>query len=286
MQIPESGLKAGHPFRTILFISSPGCVSPTEGVYDMCLILFAYRVHPDYPLIVAANRDEYMDRPTDPARFWKDHPDVLAGRDRVKGGTWMGITRRGRFAALTNFRDPFASVKDKKSRGLLVRDYLTTEISPRKYLDALSDQRTSYPGFNLLIGSPRELWYYSNRSNTTRSVQPGIHGLSNALLDTPWPKVVKGKERLAACLRNLDPSCLFELLADEEPAPDEKLPDTGVGLEMERLLSPAFIRIPGYGTRSSTVLIVDARGEVNFIERTFAGERTAEVSYRFSIREK
>lgn len=252
----------------------------------MCLILLAYRSHPDYPLIVAANRDEFLDRPTEPARFWKDHPDLLAGRDGVGGGTWMGITRRGRFAALTNYRDPFASVKNKKSRGLLVRDYLTAEISPRNYLNNLSKHRTSYPGFNLLVGSPRELWYYSNQKNMISSVEPGIHGLSNALLDTPWPKVVKGKERMAACLQKPDPSCLFELLADEEPAPDEQLPDTGIGLERERLLSPAFIRAPGYGTRSSTVLLVSARGEVNFIERSFAGEKTTEVRYRFFIEEE
>lgn len=252
----------------------------------MCLILFAFRAHPDYPLIVAANRDEFMDRPTEPAQFWKDHPDVLAGRDQVKGGTWMGITRRGRFAALTNFRDPFASVKNKKSRGLLARDYLTTEIPPRDYLESLQERRASYPGFNLLVGSPRELWYYSNQNGMCRSVEPGIHGLSNAFLDTPWPKVVKGKERIAACLQNPEPSRLFELLADEEPAPDEQLPDTGVGLETERLLSPAFIRMTGYGTRSSTVLIVNARGEVDFIERTFTEGGAREVRFRFSIREE
>ncbi|MGI6125360.1 MAG: NRDE family protein [Planifilum sp.] len=253
----------------------------------MCLILLAYRSHPDYPLIVAANRDEFLDRPTEPARFWKDHPDLLAGRDGVGGGTWMGITRRGRFAALTNFRNPSESLTHKKkSRGLLVRDYLITDLSPQNYLKRLSDQRTSYPGFNLLVGSHRELWYYSNQTGAVCSVAPGIHGLSNALLDTPWPKVVKGKARMAACLQKPDPSCLFELLADEEPAPDEQLPDTGIGLERERLLSPAFIRAPGYGTRSSTVLLVSARGEVNFIERSFAGEKTTEVRYRFFIEEE
>lgn len=252
----------------------------------MCLILFAYRTHPDYPLIVAANRDEYTDRPTEPAHFWKDHPDLLAGRDLLKGGTWMGITRRGRFAALTNFRDPFASLKNKKSRGLLVRDYLTTDVPPRDYLKKLSDQHTAYPGFNLLVGSHRELFYYSNQTDAICSISPGIYGLSNALLNSPWPKVVKGKKRIKACLQNLDPDCLFELLADEEPAPNDKLPDTGIGLEKERLLSPAFIRLPGYGTRSSTVLIVDARGRVYFIERTFTGDQTTEVSYRFVIGEK
>src|SRR5690606_11146339 len=272
-----------HPFRSILFIPSPKSVTFTERCAVMCLILFAFQAHPDYPLVVAANRDEYLDRPTEPARFWEDHPDVLAGRDRVKGGTWMGITRRGRFAALTNFRDPFASVKNKKSRGLLVRDYLTSEIPPRIYLEKLSKQRTSYPGFNLLVGTPWELWHYSNQNDKISPVEPGIHGLSNALLDTPWPKVVKGRERLTACLRNPDPSLLFELLADEEPAPDEQLPDTGVGLEMERLLSPAFIRMPGYGTRSSSVLIIRAKGDVTFIERTFSREGTREVCHRFSI---
>lgn len=251
----------------------------------MCLILFAYRVHPEYPLIVAANRDEYLDRPTEPAHFWKNPPDLLAGRDRVKGGTWMGITRGGQFAALTNYRNPSASLKNKKSRGLLVRDYLTGKLPPRKYLEELADHRASFPGFNLLVGNLRELWYYSNQTGALCPVEPGIHGLSNALLDTPWPKVIKGKKRLKAILQNPDPSSLFELLADEEQAPDEKLPDTGVGLERERLLSPIFIRMTGYGTRASTVLIVDTKGEVNFIERTFAGKRTTEVSYRFTIGE-
>lgn len=155
--------------------------------------------------------------------------------------------------------------------------------SPRIYLEKLSKQRTSYPGFNLLVGTPWELWHYSNQNDKISPVEPGIHGLSNALLDTPWPKVVKGRERLTACLRNPDPSLLFELLADEEPAPDEQLPDTGVGLEMERLLSPAFIRMPGYGTRSSSVLIIRAKGDVTFIERTFSREGTREVCHRFSI---
>lgn len=253
----------------------------------MCLILFAWQTHPEIPLIVAANRDEELDRPTAPARFWEDRPGILAGRDLVGGGTWMGVTQGGRFAALTNYRDPSESREGKESRGHLVADYLTGNLSPRSYLEQAADKGDRFPGFNLLVGNREELWYFSNRKEGVSRVTPGIHGLSNAFLDTPWPKVIRGKEGMAACIHQdqPDPSCFFEVLADSEPAPDPELPDTGVGLELERGLSPALIRLPGYGTRASTVLTMGREGKVFFTERTYSGGKAEEVVERFVLEE-
>ncbi|PTX60272.1 uncharacterized protein with NRDE domain [Melghirimyces profundicolus] len=252
----------------------------------MCLILLALRVRPEIPLIVAANRDEFLDRPTDPARFWPDAPRILAGRDRVGGGTWLGVTREGRFAALTNYRDPSEPRSGKESRGRLVRDYLADDFLPVEYLRRVAEERDRYPGFNLLVGNPGELWYYSNRADWITPVKPGIHGVSNAFLNTPWTKVVRGKQGLSDGLNGRLRDCLFDVLADSEPAPDGELPDTGVGLELERGLSPVRIDLPGYGTRSSTVLTVKNDGEVTFVERTFSGDQVVESSFRFFIEDE
>ncbi|HZG57063.1 NRDE family protein [Paenibacillus sp.] len=236
----------------------------------MCLILFAYRVHPDYPLVMAANRDEFYDRPTAPVHRWTDFPQVLAGRDLLKDGTWMGVASGGRYAALTNYRDPGERTDGMRSRGQLVSDYLTGCDSPGDYAERASRERTHFPGYNLLIGDLRELYYYSNVSHTIRELEPGVYGVSNHLLDTDWPKVERGKRALREQLSHVREDRvegLFALLEDTEPAPDDRLPATGVALEWERLLSPIYIRSERYGTRSSTVLLLGER-QLHYVERT------------------
>ena len=238
----------------------------------MCLIVFAYRYHPHYPLILAANRDEFYERPTMKASFWEDHPSVLAGRDMKYGGTWMGITRAGRFAAITNFRDMTEFREHPLSRGLMVKEFLVNRQSPENYIKGIIARQDEYNGFNLLFGDLATLFYHSNRSRGTRSLKPGIYGLSNHLLDTPWPKVERSREALNRILdrsNTVDPEDLFEILSDRTVPHNHELPDTGFGLEWERVLSSPFIGSPAYGTRASTVLLIDTDGLVWFEERSF-----------------
>lgn len=224
----------------------------------MCVIYFAYDIHPDYPLILLANRDEFYDRPSAPADHWEDHPDIFAGRDLVAGGTWMGITKGGRVAAVTNYREPGARV-GTRSRGELVAEFLKSDISAAEYMARVEQRSDYYSGFNLLAGEinhdRHELYYFSNRAEGVRELNPGLYGLSNHLLDTPWPKVDNGKARLRDSLAHpFDKEFLFEVLADERLAEDDQLPDTGIGYEKEKALSAIFIRTPIYGTRCSNVL--------------------------------
>jgi uncharacterized protein with NRDE domain len=253
----------------------------------MCLVLVGYHAHPNYPLVVAANRDEFYDRPTTPAAFWNDMPHVLAGRDEKAGGTWMGITKQGEWAAITNYRDPSARHDDAPSRGHLVADYLTEASPAGDYLHDVASRGEQYNGFNILVGTPDELMYYSNRGGAIRALPHGVHGLSNHLLNTEWPKVERGKKKLQRLLQQeseLDAERLLEALHDTETPEDERLPDTGVGLAGERLLSPMFIEGDNYGTRSSTVLLVDASHHVTFVERTFEnGMSTMTQQYDFDI---
>ena len=252
----------------------------------MCLILFAWRAHADYPLILAGNRDEFYARPTAPAAFWDDRPQILAGRDLEQGGTWLGIHRSGRLAAVTNYRDGRAARRGTRSRGGLVSGFLTSDHSPEQYLQEVHRERAAYDGFNLLVGTPDALVSYSNRSERLAEVAPGIHGLSNHLLDSPWPKVELGKAALGQ-LRDSDPAVLadrlFAVLADRAPSPDHTLPDTGIDLERERVLSPAFIATPNYGTRCSTVLLIDAVGQVSFTERTHPTDRDTAQTRRYAF---
>lgn len=245
----------------------------------MCLILMAYRVHPDYELLVAANRDEFYDRPTAPLAFWDDHPALLAGRDLQEGGAWMGLSGAGRFAALTNYRDPDRVRLDAPSRGHLVRDYLCGAPSASVYLDRLRASSADYNGFNLLLGDETGLYYASNRAAGIQKLTPGVYGLSNHLLDTPWPKVERGRHALRQVLEQPAEGmadALLGLLTDRTPAPDAELPRTGVPLEWERWLSPLFITAPGYGTRSSTVLMISATGRARMVEMTWANARRRE----------
>lgn len=252
----------------------------------MCLILFAWQRHENFPLILIANRDEFYERPTAPAAFWEDAPRLLAGRDLRGGGTWLGITRQGRLAALTNYRDPAALKNGAPSRGKIVSDFLRGRRTPEAYLRGLSPQAAEYNGFGLLVGSPRKLYYFSNRGERVQ-LMPGIHGMSNHLLDTPWPKVERGKQALRYLLareKAPSPEALLELLADRSRPPDDQLPVTGVGLEWERILSPLFIESPVYGTRASTVLLIDRQGRTLFVERVFNGEAGPWMTSRFDFR--
>jgi uncharacterized protein with NRDE domain len=252
----------------------------------MCLILFAHRASPRYRLIVAANRDEWFYRPTAPAEFWPDAPDILAGRDLEQRGTWLGITRTGRFAALTNFRDPGSYRVDAPSRGALVSGFLQSTLGPAAYLDALRPDAPGFNPFSLLVGDGASLWYFSNREGLIRELRPGVYGLSNDLLDVPWPKVRRGKERLAQALNGcVNADALLASLDDRRAVSDDELPATGVTLEWERKLSPMHILADGYGTRSATVLLVGADGEVTFVERSFDanGSETGVVRERFVV---
>jgi len=252
----------------------------------MCLILFALRAHPDYPLIIAANRDESYLRPTAAAAYWQDHPQVLAGRDLEAMGTWLGVTRSGRFAALTNFRDALERKQDAPSRGSLVSDFLTTAIAPRDYLEQIAPAAGRYNGFNLLVGDAGGMHSFSSRGSVSKRLAAGVHGLSNHLLDTPWPKVAAGKERLANILQSgVSVEPLLALLDDRGEAADDLLPDTGVGLARERVLSPALITASEYGTRASTVVLFHRDGAVEFAERSVmpGGVHGKTLNYRFTL---
>lgn len=237
----------------------------------MCLILFAYRQHPQYPLIMAANRDEFYNRASLPAGFWEDCPGVLAGRDLEQGGSWMGVSRKGKIAAVTNYRDPLSHNPQAKSRGSLVSGYLCEDGDAFRYMEKLHPQADRYNGFNLLVGDREALYYYSNRQQQIYPVPAGIHGLSNHLLNTPWPKVILGKSRLAEIIRQPESeweNAVWQLLTDRTYPADSQLPATGVSLEWERALSSVFIVSPDYGTRTNTLLLVDHKGRMRFIEQT------------------
>ena len=239
----------------------------------MCLLVIAYRSHPDYKLIVAANRDEFYDRPAAPATFWDDAPEVLAGRDLVADGTWLGITRNARIAAIANYRDPSHHIENAPSRGLLVRDYLSNDMDPKTYLDTIRHSGP-YNGFNLVCGNLDSLYYYSNRDDVVRELSPGLYGLSNHLLNSPWPKVERSKKALAKILssgQGFGNESILEILSDQLRPDDDDLPDTGIGLEWERILSPIFVTSDLYGTRASTVIMIDNGNHVTFVERSFDG---------------
>lgn len=236
----------------------------------MCLILFAYHQHPHYPLILAANRDEFYQRPSASADFWPEHPDLLAGKDLAEGGTWLGLTRKGRLAVITNYRDGQPGQTYSRSRGKLTLDYLTTDTTPFDYLRQIHQQKDQYNGFNLLVGDGQQLYYYSNRQGEIRDLKPGIYGLSNHLLNTPWPKVKAGRDSLGQAVNCLpDTTPLWSFLQSPDQAPDHQLPDTGVPLDWERLLSAAFIDSDDYGTRASTLLLIDREGQVSFTEQSY-----------------
>jgi uncharacterized protein with NRDE domain len=248
----------------------------------LCLVVIAWRARDDLPLIVAANRDEWRDRPAEPARWWDGEPRMLAGRDLQAGGTWMGVTAGGRFAAVTNFRDPAERRSDAISRGGLVTAYLRADQPPESFLAALAPRASEYNGFNLILGDAGSLWYFSSRDGAARPIAPGVHALSNHLLDEPWPKVVTARCAMSAALLDADPAArLFDALSDVAAPTDAALPDTGVGLAWERRLASALITGADYGTRCSTVAAFDAGGGGRFEERTRAADGSVSVVVRY-----
>ncbi len=252
----------------------------------MCLILFAWQAHPRYRLVMAANRDEFHARPTADAHFWADVPGLLAGRDLQAGGTWMGVTRRGRFAAVTNYREPQEpELPLERSRGELVTAFLAGSNGPRQHARSVAAFGAEYRGFSLLLGSGDQLSCVSNRQDGAREVAPGVHGLSNHLLDTDWPKVRSGRERLGSLLDadRVEGESLLELLAERGPAPGEMPLDLGDGAIRRHLMNHYFILSPVYGTRSSTVLTLDHAGGVEFFERRYAPDGTVSGTSRFSF---
>jgi uncharacterized protein with NRDE domain len=243
----------------------------------MCLIFFSIQQHPKYKLILAGNRDEFYNRKTTQADFWLAHNNIVGGCDLEAVtpdgtcGTWMGISKTGRLAFITNFRDPKNINPNAPSRGHLVTDFLLGKAAGRDYMEDVSKRASRYNGFNLVVGDVNELYYFSNYQNKIQQLSSGLYGLSNHLLDTPWPKVSKGKSAIEKEILNdnIDIENLFSILRDEERAKINQLPDTGIGLEREQALSSMFIKTNGYGTRCSTVILVDHKGNVLFEERTY-----------------
>jgi len=244
----------------------------------MCLIVFAWRPNGPVPLLVAANRDEFYARPSLPLGQWPDVPGLHAGRDLEAGGTWLGIAEGGRFAALTNIRDPQAAA-GARSRGELVKGFLAGPGSIEDYAEAVAGRIADYSGFNLLLGDGSRLGYFSSAEPALRWLDEGVYGLSNAGLDTPWPKVRRARQALADRMDDGDDVALLDLLADDRQAADGELPETGVGVATERLLSSIFIASAHYGTRASTVVRCMADGSTALRERTFGpqGARLQDV---------
>jgi uncharacterized protein with NRDE domain len=251
----------------------------------MCLIVFSLDYSRPYKLVLAANRDEYFTRPTASAGFWDDSPTILAGRDLDAGGTWLGVSRAGRIAAITNFRDPSWQVQSPRSRGKLVAEYLHGEQSAADFKATLHATVNRYEGFNLIFGDLKGLHYFSNHGPLSTRIPAGIHGLSNHLLDSPWPKVTAAKEKMATLLNadNPEPGAYFTAMADHELFADHLLPNTGVGLERERQLSPLFITGNTYGTRSTTLIFIDQSNTITFIERTYHHNQAAVETRRFIL---
>lgn len=254
----------------------------------MCLILLAWRAHPQFPLVFAGNRDEAYDRPSAVPDFWRDALEVYGGRDLEKGGTWLGLTRSGRIAAVTNYRERPTIRNAARSRGELAAHFLRETMDARRYLEEVTRSGTDYAAFSLIAGDRERLLYSSNRNGGIQELPPGVHGLSNHLLNTPWPKITRGKERLAQLLAADEARLsagLFDILLDRTPAPDAGLPETGVGLQRERDLSPSFIAGDHYGTRASTVVLISGEGAALFIERAFGprGAALGTTEKRFKL---
>lgn len=279
----------------------------------MCLVLFALNRHPHFPLVLIANRDEFYDRPTTPMHWWEKSSGIIAGRDERSGGTWFGATSNGRFSAITNYRDPLTVKSDAPSRGGLVSGWLRSSENASEYFTRISADGASYNGFNLLFGriggnGQVELHWYSNRFVTPGSnsvsratgvgrtsilpvigpVSTGLHGLSNAFLDTPWPKVTQGVEKFGKVLDRYAGSALnreelFAILLQKFPFPDSSLPSTGIELSLERALSPAFIRTEKYGTRASYIFTISAENDFFLEELTWPGGKKREFGFRVRV---
>ena len=251
----------------------------------MCLVLVAFKSDDDYPLIVAANRDEFHARPAQKADWWSDNKNVLGGRDLQAGGTWLAVHRHGRFAAVTNFRDADTKARLKHTRGHLVTGFLQSEASPLEYIQSI--RREDYAGFNLLVSDGGALAYLSNRSEEGGELAPGIYGLGNATLDTPWEKVERGKNQLRTLVANktANETTLLRLLSDRRKGPVDEVQSDRLPFATAHAITAPFIVLPEYGTRCSTVVLADAAGKWSLLERRFsaAGEPSGESRYSFSV---
>jgi uncharacterized protein with NRDE domain len=253
----------------------------------MCLLVLAWKTHPRYRLVLAGNRDEFHDRAAAPLGWWQDDPRILAGRDLKANGTWLGVARSGRFGILTNYRDLQAPIEGAPTRGGLVTRFLTGATSPKEFLDDLRGAAPRYSGFNLLVGGPRALYYFSNRGpNAPQVLEPGVYGLSNHLLDTPWPKLKRTRERFGELLAQNEVRAddMFALLNDRQQAEESELPSTGLPADWERLVSSPFILNERYGTRCSSVLLVERNGRTILHERRFDNTGTQTGTTRFEFK--
>ena len=253
----------------------------------MCLLTIAYNKHPKYPLIIVSNRDEFYDREAAPAHYWEDEPNIYAGRDLLGGGTWIGVSKNGRFAAITNYRDPALPEVGQRSRGEIVRNFLIEQGSSTTFFEELKKTKDLYGGYNFIGYDGERLIHYNNILDEGGPVLTGIHSVSNASLNTPWPKVTLASEKLekALLLSSEEQLIAFKtLLEDRTIAPDEALPNTGVGIHLERILSAQFVKMNGYGTRSSATILFDYAGIIHFNERTYEnGQFIQEITDKIKI---
>lgn len=249
----------------------------------MCLLVFAWQPGTEQPLVLLANRDEFLARPSAPLAAWPDQPQIVAGRDLDAQGTWLGVNSQGSVAALTNIRD-LNLAEGPRSRGQLVSDFLQAQLSPEHYLQQVVAERGLYSGFNLLLGNRQQLWFFNSTQIKPQRLSPGIYALCNASLDTPWPKLVRLRTAFSACYRTASDQQLLALMQDSQRAEDEFLPDTGVGLTAERLLSSVFIRGEHYGTRATTLVRL-LSSECQITEQTYLteGQRPAPVQFRLPL---
>lgn len=254
----------------------------------MCLIVFSLQNHPQYAIILAGNRDEFYQRPTKPAHVWTTNPEMIAGKDLKAGGTWLGVSVKGELGAITNHRDIHHPKEGFKSRGVIIPDFLTFNGPLKERISRIRNEAEDYSGYNLVVGTSEQLYYISNINGAGQRIQPGLHGISNAFLDTPWPKVELAKKEFSKAIQTeeIDKEEIFELLNRSEPFPEEQLPDTGLSPEMEKAVSPVFIKTETYGTRSSTLLMIDKNGYVTFTERNYrngTGDPLPDQSFEFKI---
>lgn len=239
----------------------------------MCIIFLAVRQHEDYPLILLANRDEYRNRPTAPLNYWQESAQILAGKDLQGGGTWLGVNRSGKLAALTNIRNLAMHQPGRVSRGQIIKNYLVKEQNDEEYLTELARTPMHYNPYNLILGTIDHLFAYNNLEQKVETIPSGIHGLSNASLNTPWPKIIRGKQLLEQQIRKrIDIEALFQIMQDEQRPEEGELPDTGIGLPYERYLSAIFLTAPKYGTRSTSIILMDNNHQIDFYERSYLAD--------------
>lgn len=252
----------------------------------MCLIVFSYKTHENYPFVLAANRDEFYDRPAKSAHFWNTDPPLLAGKDLKAGGTWLGVSRKGVLGAITNYRDLTNPRKGEKSRGEIIPEFLKNEYDLQSALETFIEHGELYSGFNLIAGDTNNLFYLSNITNHLERIAPGCYGISNAFLNTSWPKVKIAKKEFKSIISadKIDEDAVFNLLKNRKTYPEHLLPETGLTPTMEKAVSSIFIETENYGTRCSTLLMIDNKRMVTFIERTYSNDKNDnEIEKRFEF---